>query len=468
MFDFLQGVQRAPSVRPALNVGCGFDIITGKYQTGQYGESLMTGGLAHATGICARANLFKSALLAFFMFRVMDRYAKSAGMFYCTEVTSQMMRLQSLLMHLAQESMRDVNLATSPRFAFTDKTMYNGTAWYDMVKEITAPRKKRLKADMGVTPFLEYDGKFIEIILPLVSGIDSFSLFSTEMLDAVQDKHSIGEAGRNMDAMSDARTKTQMLMELPTVTAQQGLYMIMTAHMGDKHQLDPYAPKAKKLSFMNSAISLKNVPEKFTFLPNNVWWIMGLDTLKNQTTKAPEFPRSSSDSLKDDTDLQLATMTNLRGKGGPSGFPFDIIISQEEGIKVGLSEFYHLKSYERFGLEGNDKNYQLALCPDINLSRTTVRGKIDDSPRLQRALEIASEMLQMKNHWHHLPPGLMCTPQELFTDLKAQGYDWDQLLATRGHWTFDNDKQPTPFLSTMDLLNMRVKTYRPYWMKREI
>ena len=59
---------------------------------------------------------------------------------------------------------------------------------------------------------------------------------------------------------------------------------------------------------------------------------------------------------------------------------------------------------------------------------------------------------------------LWCTPQELYKDIKEQGYDWDQLLSTRGYWMFDNDKQATPYLSTLDLLRMRKKLYKPHWL----
>lgn len=465
MFDFLDSISPAPLVRPALNIGCLMDIPTGRYEVGVHGESLLTGGLAHSTGVAARANQGKSLLLDMMMFRVMDRYMNAAGLFYCTEVTSQLGRLNSLSAAIAEVNMKGVSLASCNRFKFTDKTMYSGTDWYDKIKEMTEPRSKMQKADVSISPFLERDGSFIKIINPLILGIDSFSLFSTDAVDKMQDDNSIGESGRNMEAMTDARTKTQMLMELPTLTAQQGLYVIMTAHVGDKHQMDPYAPPAKKLAFLNAKVALKNVPEKFTFLPNNVWYIMGTEVLRNQTTKAVEFPRNSEDDLRGDTDLMLATIANLRGKGGPSGLPFELIYSQEEGFKVGLSEFYYIKQYDRFGIEGNDRNYHLSLCPDINLSRTTVRGKIDSSAKLRRALEITSEMCQMHNLWHNLPAGLLCTPKELYDDLKAKGYDWDQLLATRGYWVFDNDKHPIPYLSTMDLLNMRAGLYKPYWMK---
>ena len=59
---------------------------------------------------------------------------------------------------------------------------------------------------------------------------------------------------------------------------------------------------------------------------------------------------------------------------------------------------------------------------------------------------------------------LLCTPLELYEDLKKLGYDWDQLLNTRGWWTVNNDKHPVPFLSTYDLLMMRKEKYKPYWL----
>jgi hypothetical protein len=70
----------------------------------------------------------------------------------------------------------------------------------------------------------------------------------------------------------------------------------------------------------------------------------------------------------------------------------------------------------------------------------------------------------MKYLWHDLPKDLMCTPKELYDDLIKLGYDWSVLLNTRSWWTYNNNKQPIPYLSTMDLLNMRVGKYHPYWL----
>jgi hypothetical protein len=58
-----------------------------------------------------------------------------------------------------------------------------------------------------------------------------------------------------------------------------------------------------------------------------------------------------------------------------------------------------------------------------------------------------------------------CTPAQLYTDIINLGYSWDTLLNTRQHWVFvKDDNDNLPFLSTLDLLKMRVGEYKPYWL----
>ena len=60
---------------------------------------------------------------------------------------------------------------------------------------------------------------------------------------------------------------------------------------------------------------------------------------------------------------------------------------------------------------------------------------------------------------------VLCTPDELYADIKALGYDWDRLLDTRGFWVFKEQEKEyeTRELSTLDLLNMRKGLYHPKW-----
>ena len=125
-----------------------------------------------------------------------------------------------------------------------------------------------------------------------------------------------------------------------------------------------------------------------------------------------------------------------------------------------------IKDSSFYGLVGNDKRQTLVLVPEITVQRTTVRKAIDDSYKLRRALEVTSDLLQI--YYLFSPEGkkLLCTPQELYTDLIAMGYNWDTLLSiTRSFWVFEEeDNNNLPPLTTMDLLRMRAGLYVPYWL----
>lgn len=172
--------------------------------------------------------------------------------------------------------------------------------------------------------------------------------------------------------------------------------------------------------------------------------------------------------MKGDTDLMLVTLSLLRNKYGRSGLIMQIVVSQEEGVLPSLSEFHYIKTNERFGLGGNVQNYFLDLLPDVKLSRTAVRPKLYKDEKLRRAVQITSEMCQMKMLWND-DTNVFCTPKELYDDLIAQGYDWNILLNTRGYWLADNDSpaHEKPFLSTMDMLRMRKKLYFPFFLNED-
>ena len=157
------------------------------------------------------------------------------------------------------------------------------------------------------------------------------------------------------------------------------------------------------------------------------------------------------------------TVKLVRNKSGASGYTFNLLISQTEGVLPSLTEFHYIKENDRFGLEGTDRNYSLALYPSVNLSRTTVREKIDTDPMLRRAIKITADLLQIKSFYKELPLEVP-EPKALYEKL-AQKYDWNVLLSTRDYWTFKNYEHPVPFLSTMDLIEMYHDLYVPYWLK---
>lgn len=461
---FADKFEPVPAIRPMLNVGCLFDIPTGDYFTGKNGESILNGGVAFLTGLGGRGNTFKSSIAHFMHLRILDRYLNSDGLLYDTEMSATINRMHDLAWSFPR--IKDVDLQKTKRLVVTDKVRYTGTEFYDLYKENIQDRTESGK--LYTLPFLDENGVFMKTRSPGIVEVDSFSMLSTDSVEKIQDAASAGESERNIEAMRDAGAKTQMMLEMPKLTAMSNVYTILTAHMGDNIIMDPHAPPQKKLTFLKNNVKFKNVPEKFTLLTNNCWYCMSSTLMAHRETKAPEFPRNSDDDLKGNTDLMAVTIMNLRGKSGPTGMPIEIVVSQSQGVLVGLTEFCYIKSMERFGLGGNDRNYYLELLPDVSLSRTTVRGKIDANVQLQRALEITSEMCQIFSLWYDVPLHYVCTAKQLYEDLKARGYDWNVLLNTRGWWAYrEFEKDLPPFLSTYDLLKMRVGEYHPYWMPKQ-
>lgn len=464
--SFIKNFKRSPLVRPSLNIGCLMDIPTGTYVKGQHGENILNGGLSFITAFGGRGNMYKSTLAHFFLMRVLDRYLTAEGLIYDTEISLTVDRLIHLASKMERLPLEDFN-AEEARIRLTDKTQERGNEWFEKFRMGIKERITNRKDYLLTTPFYDRHTKeLFKMLVPVVAEIDSLSQFETESVEIMYDKNEVGSSGLNTEALRGAAAKSQMLGQLPGLTGSGGVYTILTAHLGDEHQLDPYAPPAKKLAFLKGKVKFKRVPENFTFLTNNCYVGISSSVLLNKTNKTPEFPRGPEDSMQGDTDLMTVTFQNLRAKSGPTGIPFDFVVSQRDGIHVGLTEFWFLRNFNKFGIGGHDRSYYLELCPDINLQRTTVRSKIDTEPKLQRALEFTTEICQIKNLWHHFPRELMFDPKDIYEIIKSKGYDWDVLLTrTRSYWVFKEDEATIDkfFLSTKDLLEMCAGTYHPYW-----
>lgn len=459
------GMKKAPAIRPLLNIGCLFDIQTGRYFKGKHGEHILNGGLAHLTGIGGRGNTYKSTLGHFMGLRTLDRYGHSAFNVFDTENSATSERFVDLsrgMDHIDEEVIMD-----SGRFILTDQATQAGEQWFNELR--THCKEKQVdKNAIATSPFLNRQGEKIKAHYPTVAEVDSLSRMSIKSVEDMLEKNSIGDSANNTEALAGAKGKHQMLVQTPNLSSGSNTYMVFTAHVDDAIHLDPYAPKPDKLAYLKNSLKFKYVPNQYFFLMNNLWYVYSAKPFLNSITKGAEFPYSPESNKEQTNDLMVLLLQNLRGKYGASGNLYKYLVSQREGLLVGLTEFMFLKEHGRFGLGGSDRNYYVELCPDIALQRTTVRQKIRENPKLQRALEISSEMCQMQLLWADtLPEEHKVSAQTLYDDIKKLGYDWDMILSeTRGYWTFDEDNDPKKFLSTMDLLEMRAGRYTPYWYKK--
>ena len=459
-------------VKIMINIGALMDIPTGHYLMGKYGESILNGGLGFATGTVGIGNNFKSTITHYMSLSAMSKIMESVPTTlntYDTEVNIHEWQLIKLTKRFPTFSGKDI--IGDGVWQLTDSVVYYANQWYEILKNFLKEKRSSKESSWVETPFMNRGRtELIRIPTPTFTEVDSFSRFETEDVAKIQNDNELGDSGGNTIHMRQGLAKMRFLMDLPALSGGAYNYTLLTAHVGKEIQMasGPMpAPPTKKLQFLKNGDKLKGVTDQFFFLMSNCWHSYNAMPFINQGTKASEYPKDSDDNLSGDTDLNIVSLRQLRSKSGPTGYVLELLISQSEGVLPELSEFHFIKSNDRFGISGTLQHYFLDIYPECKLQRTTIRSKIDSDKKLCRALNITSEMLQMKHFWHTLADDVMCTPKELYEDLKAMGYDWDVLLATRGWWTINNDKHPIPFLSTMDLLRMRKGLYKPYWMSKD-
>lgn len=467
-----------PMIKPVklhANLGACLDIPTGIFLKGKYGENLLKGGLPTFFGISGKANNFKSTILAWMLLVALYRLSKhSASLsWYDTEVNVELMRLAYLASQIEgyenfteeKGTVFDIGL-----WVFSDKANMSGNKWVSALQDFLIAKIKSGKANTKTSPFLDLDGSFIEMLLPTASAIDTISEFETDDVLAMRDKTEIGQKEGNTINMRQGLGKDRLIREAPSMSTRGSHFLGLNAQYGEEKPdigASPMSgPKPKKMNTLRQGEKIRGVPDSFLYLPLHVWLIDGSSILMDDAKQNAEFPLEENGS-SENIDLYRCPMKMLRSKTSMSGFTVDLLVSQKRGVQPSMTEFYNiLRTSKGYGLEGNDRTYNLALLPEVSLGRTTVRKKLADSPLLRRAMNITSEMAQMEQFYPAMK-GKIPPLADIRKKLASDGYDMNQLLSTRGWWTFDNHKQDVPFLSSMDMIDMFNGDYTPYWLESD-
>lgn len=468
-------IQPAPSVKPQINVGACLDIPTGKFLRGRHGEMILNGGFAIVTGVVGAGNSFKTTLADHMVFTGLGRFTGSIGSAFDTETNKHEWRERELFSRVYDLHGEDI--IETGRYVITDKTVYSGNKWHEKHREFCDLKIKSAAKHTVDSPFLDRKGdKLMGMLPPTFTLLDSFTEFSTDDVEKMREDNELGESGANTIHMRQGLSKMQLLMEAPGLNGASYNYLIMTAHIGKDSEIQSGPSHMKKanptkLRYLGDDLKIKGTTEKFTFLTHVCLFSFKTNPLMQADGDGPLYPKDSEDKMKYDTDLNALHVKILRAKSGISGISLVILASQKEGILPSLTEFHNIKENDRFGLDGTIQSYALDLYPEVKLSRTTVRTKIDDDFKLRRALNITSELLQMYTLWGFKPEDKI-PPKQIYKSLVDQGYDMDIILGhTRGWWTVNNDDHPLLFLSTMDILNMVTMDkdgkplYHPYWLE---
>lgn len=463
----LPNFKTAQPIRVYYQIGGLMDIPTGSYVRGARGEWLLNGGIASFEGTAGPGNSSKSTFCDCRILTAMHRYELASGFKHDTENSAALSRAQMLANEIDPTGTLAATLDEDVgRYMLTNAETYDGTEWFDLLKKFAAERvKTEKKID---TPFVDKHGKPIQVYTPIFGFLDSLSQFRSSAVQEKIDKEKVGSSKLNTIYMQGGATKTIVVDEMPSITGKSGISMMMSAHMGDTIVMDEYNPPAKKLGFLKGTRKMKKTPESFTFLPNNLFEIVNLSKLLNRQTKAAEFPLNEMDDMEGNVDLMVMTVLPLRGKSGSVGIPFELIVSQRYGLQPTLSEFWYIKNNDRYGLGTNVVHNELDLYPGVKFTRQKIRTLINEDPKFCRAMQITADLAQMCNYWPDFAvENITFTPAQLYEKLKADGYDWDELLSTRSYWTFDEYTNPVHGLSTRTLIDMYHGRDKPWWKKDE-
>lgn len=463
-----ESLRKADPKIPCLNLGFPFDQATGGWTYSDIGEMVCTGGLWRTTGISAHGNSFKSAMVLWMLLISIRRYHKATATIYETEGSMDLERIAALAV---QAGVPEEWVYAQERLIYTDITEYeHGNIFWSEYKKMISNRTGEYNKPL-TSPFLNpANKKPYTFRIPIVGAIDSLSMFgtnSTDLIDEKTERETLGEAGRNMQAMHDGRAKAELLRELPRVTSRNDIYLIMTAHVGEQHQLNPREPLRKQMAFLRQGLKFKGVSEQFKYIPNTVWFADSSTPLVNTGTREPEYPERGVNYNTRDPDLFEVSYFTIRNKGNDSGIVFPLVFSQSEGYLPHLTAYHYVKVQGRkWGLGGNDRNFHFELLPDVNLQRTTVRTELNNNVKLQAAARLTAEMVALKfaNHKVWDQYGFE-TMGEVIKGLKDNGFDLDILLNTRDYWIFNEHEkfEPLPFMSCVDMLRMARGLYKPYW-----
>lgn len=464
-FNLRPAVKQAPEHKIAFCVGCGLDIPTGSFVKGKYGEYILNGGLASYVGLVAKGNNFKSTICEYLELSAMSAWQDSILDMFDSEVNISRSAHERFINHhcgfVPGTPLFGDGSNEGARWLITDASSMFANEWFSAYKDYA---NEKIKSKATVTlPILDRSGKEIQIVYPTFHFVDSMSKLKTQDVIEKADQADVGDADNNTTWMNEGRGKKQIMNQVQLHANAASCYFLFTAHIGDnKIEIGDRMPPKKVMQQLGQKERFKGVPDDITYMPLYVWYAYHTEVLMHKESKEVLYPSADRKRFSGDTDLYEVSLNMLRSKVGLTGVKMSLTVSQNEGVHPGLTYYRYLRA-NKFGMLGNDLTHSCVLMPDVKLSRTTVRDKVDADPKLVRAMHICTELLQLQLLQGHIWNEVLCSPEELYEDIKKLGFDWNEILDTRYKMTQDHYSNPVRYLSTVDLLMMRAGKYTPYW-----
>ena len=438
----LDNLKKQTTMVPYINTGTVFDIITGRFRPGTKNNWVLDGGLSQCLGISGRGQTYKSGIAGSLLARALLNYKDAEAYVYESEGT---IPSASRYDDFVPES-----TPVSNRIAFMNSTNCSLTGFYQHFKEIVEEKLKHKSDYYMESPFLNpLTGKPLRCWYPTFILVDSFSRATADAGDLQVQNNNIDDSKLTTYYLFNGNVKSRIMNDLPSRASRAGVYVIMTAHVGDKIDMDPYSPSPKQLQYMKNSDRMKNVGSNFEFLTTAL-----LQTLKATCLQTPD--KKCYYPTKDSTDVEVNQVDTMmvRCKNNASGMMTPFVVSQYQGILNNVTNFNLLRKYKNYGMEvkGNNQAFAPCILKDMNLSRQTIRS-YDEDYKVSRGLEILAQLCYIQNNWstQRMPEYIKTPPvklAELLTNSKSLSVD--RVLQSTGVWNFG--KQEREHLTIMDIL----------------
>ena len=430
---------------PYMNTGTMLDLCTGKFNRGVGGKWVLDGGIPYCLGISGRSQTYKSNIAGSLLARALALHPNSEAIVYESENA------------ISSEERYDVfvpiDKPVSSRIDFYQSTTHSLTDFYTLFSDLVNEKLKRSKEFMVETPFIDpYTNKPVRTMIPTFVLIDSFSRARSSLGDNQFDANKIDDSSMNTIWMAEGNIKTRIMHDLPTRAKKAGFYAILTAHIGDKKDMDIYHRTPKQLQYMSNTDQLKNVGSGFVLLANALLQTIKVEVLQTNDKKC-YYPNKYSN----DVEVNLIRTSSVRGKNNCSGNIFAFVSSQYQGILNEVTNFHFLKENKNYGLNvtGNSTSFSSMLTPDVTMRRTTIRQITENDYKVSRGLELLAQLCFIQRMWStwKMPDYVNNPPEEFANKLINSGSAMiDRVLTSTGTWS--TAKQEREMLTILDVLKL--------------
>lgn len=440
------------------NTGTMIDLLTGSYVKGVDGSYILQGGIGISNGWGGIANGGKSSMAAGMNVLAMERYPGSQMILADSEASVDKLRLAAFS-----------NLGYDDRFNYINNLCNDRIRYFNaveistveelievVIKPLIREKEKYRKDLMRKTPFRDpRTGENVMMILPTFLAIDSWSEFKVDTSEEMLKKHGISASESNTVAMKEGLIKARFLRDLSMYALRYGIIITMTAQIEKINTMGrmPNAAPQKELPAMKGDMKYVNVGNKYKFLISNLFGITLAKPMVASNKVESEFYLPNG--LTSCTEFQAITISLERCKNNGSNIKFKPVVSQAYGYQNGLSNLQLLRDNKYFGLGTNMQHPRPVFLPETTLSRKDAMTKLQD-PKTARAIEIIAQLFISQTFVsNNTDVNLNITPEQLMDKLSKSTYKVDDILNSRGWWTFeDTEESKQPYMSLPDIVKL--------------